>query len=122
MAPPRAQRGEFLSEERITEGLAAKDRMRRLYSEWFNEEHGDCECWVYHRKPRCSYRMCKDNPHLNFYCPLCGEVTCGMKRQGEWIVIPHYKEDKEALLKGFRSHFGKPCRGGPEDGKADRAP
>ena len=106
----------------IDDSIALKDRRRREYTEDFQREHRDCDCYVWHRKPRCNYRMCKDNPHLNFYCPSCGEVTCGMKRQGEWIVIPHYREDIETHLKGQRaSYFGKPCRGGRVD-YGDRAP
>lgn len=106
----------------IEEGLAAKDRMRRMLGDWFREEHGECGCLVYCKRARCTLRMCKDNPHVRFYCPLCGEVTCGMRRQGNWIAMPHYKEDKEILLKGGRSFFGKPCRGGPVNYPEDRAP
>lgn len=100
-----------------------RDRMRREYAEQFDQDHGDCECFAWHRKPRCNWRMCERNPHLNFYCPRCHEVACGMKRQGQWIVLPHYKEDIDSHLAGrYAGMFGKPCRGGPVDYDKDRAP
>lgn len=109
--------------DEVTEGLATKDRMRRAYYDWFNVEHEGCECFEFDRRPRCTYRMCKDNPHLNYYCPTCHEVACGMRRQGEWIVLPHYRNDVEALVKSQRAPvFGRPCRGGPVDRVKDRAP
>lgn len=107
----------------INAAIREKEKQTSAYTRMFFEEHGDCECLCYHRKPRCNRRMCKDNPHLSFYCPSCHEVACGMKRQGQWMVMPHYREDKESWLKGQRgSYIGKPCRGGPVDRDKDRAP
>lgn len=103
--------------------IRSKHEQHLAYTRMFFEEHGDCECLCYHRKPRCNKRMCKDNPHLNFYCPQCHEVACGMKRQGGWIVLPHYKEDVQGhLAKGSGRLFGLPCRGGNVDYDKDRAP
>lgn len=69
---------------------------------------------------RCG-KLDPDGAHGRYYCPLCDEVTCGMKRQGEWIVLPHYRNGSEP--DGGRGYVhGAPCRGGPIDPKEDRAP
>lgn len=54
--------------------------------------------------------------HFRAYCPRCHEVHCGMQRQGEWIVTPHYSQDPN------RRHGRNPCLGGPIDPTEDRAP
>lgn len=64
---------------------------------------------------RCN-KLCRDNPHFRFYCPGCHEVTCGMKRHGEWLALPHYRRT------GVERVPNTPCRGGPVDEKEDRAP
>lgn len=72
---------------------------------------------------RCA-KLCRGNPHSRYYCPLCHHVTCGVKRQGEWIVLPHY--EKSARERAYRNDEyaveSKPCRGGPVDEREDRAP
>lgn len=70
--------------------------------------------------------MCKSNPHVRFYCPRCHEVQCGLKRQGKWIVLPHYRVDVQGIIErnGTR-HLGKdtrPCVGGDVDYSKDKAP
>lgn len=50
------------------------------------------------------------SPHFRFYCPKCDEVTCGMKRHDDWIVLPHWRNGKDT------------CLGGQVDGEKDRAP
>lgn len=64
---------------------------------------------------RCG-KLDKEHAHARYYCPRCHEVTCGMKRHGEYIVIPHYRKD-------IGERIGtKTCLGGPVDPKEDRAP
>lgn len=65
---------------------------------------------------RCG-KLDKESAHGRYYCPRCHEVSCGMKRQGEWIVLPHYRRDHEE-----HSRAGRPCQGGPIDPREDRAP
>lgn len=64
---------------------------------------------------RCG-KLDPDGAHGRYYCPLCHEVTCGMKRQGEWIVLPHYRNGPAGRMDRV------PCRGGPMDPKEDKAP
>lgn len=64
---------------------------------------------------RCG-KLDKEGAHARYYCPLCHEVTCGMKRQGEWIVLPHYKAGPHGKMDRI------PCIGGPIDPREDRAP
>jgi hypothetical protein len=88
--------------------------------------------WFARCKGACRKTMCINNPHLRFYCPRCSEVHCGVKRQGEWIVQPHYRVDVEAAAGNAQNirhgvlQTGKfntrPCRGGPVDKDKDRAP
>ncbi len=65
---------------------------------------------------RCG-KLDKEGAHARYYCPKCHEVTCGMKRQGEWIALPHYRNRDD----GMRG-TGRPCQGGPIDPREDRAP
>lgn len=81
----------------------------------------DCgECEEKHsRQPckgGCRRIVCKNNPHRRFYCPRCKEVHCGLKRQGRWIVLPHYRNDGTGVI------ANTPCRGGDVDYEKDRAP
>lgn len=64
---------------------------------------------------RCG-KLDQEGAHARYYCPRCHEVTCGMKRQGVYIALPHYRNADD----GTRT--GKPCRGGEVDPKEDRAP
>lgn len=64
---------------------------------------------------RCG-KLDPDGAHGRYYCPLCNEVTCGMKRQGEWIVLPHYRNGPAGRMDRV------PCRGGPMDPREDKAP
>lgn len=65
---------------------------------------------------RCG-KLDKEGAHARYYCPRCHEVTCGMKRQGEWIALPHYRNRED----GSRG-AGPACLGGPINPKEDRAP
>jgi hypothetical protein len=69
---------------------------------------------------RCG-KLDKEGAHARYYCPRCHEVTCGMKRHGEWIALPHYRNGEEPLNRHGRTDR-KPCVGGPIDPKEDRAP
>lgn len=86
------------------------------------------ECGGEHVKTRCKgacrRTMCINNPHARFYCPLCHEVHCGMKRQGEWIVQPHYRVDVTQIVTQSKilKDASRPCRGGPVDYEKDKAP
>lgn len=64
---------------------------------------------------RCNNHM-KDGLHYRYYCPKCHEVACGMKRQGVWIVVPHYRSEDHSRV------ATRPCIGGAVDEKRDRAP
>lgn len=52
-------------------------------------------------------------PHLRYYCPRCGAVTCAIERYGNLVVKPHYHGPQ-----GRR----ETCLGGTVDRKEDRAP
>lgn len=69
---------------------------------------------------RCGKLTDDETPHGRYYCPLCHEVTCGMKRHGEWIALPHYRSGDEPHGRGYVK--GAPCRGGPINPKEDKAP
>jgi hypothetical protein len=66
---------------------------------------------------RCG-KLDKEGAHARYYCPRCHEVTCGMKRHGEYIALPHYRRGPEEGIRGQQ----KPCVGGPVDPREDRAP
>lgn len=59
--------------------------------------------------------MRNDGAHFRYYCPRCQLVACGMKRQGQWIVLPHYKP-------GWGAISDATCLGGEVDEREDRAP
>lgn len=65
---------------------------------------------------RCG-KLDKESAHARYYCPRCHEVTCGMKRHGEYIVLPHYR--RTDLLDSMARTT---CLGGPVDPREDRAP
>lgn len=56
---------------------------------------------------------------MRVYCPACGEVTCGMKRHGVWMGLPHYRSTR---AEGTKLKKEKPCLGGTIDPETDRAP
>lgn len=65
---------------------------------------------------RCG-TLTSEGAHTRFYCPRCHQVTCGMKRQGQFIVLPHYTKDNPEARTST-----KPCLGGSVDPELDRAP
>lgn len=67
---------------------------------------------------RCGNKGADAGRHPRYYCPLCGQVQCGMKRHGVFMVVPHYKR-RSSDEDGWKS---SPCRGGPVDPREDRAP
>lgn len=66
---------------------------------------------------RCN-KLQRDGVHRRYYCPKCHEVTCGMKRHGIFIVLPHYRGDPSFPVAIATSC----CPGGEVDEKEDRAP
>lgn len=104
--------------ERQMAGCSCGDPLcgyKELSIDWKCDECGE-EHWRA-RCRRCWERMCDTAPHFRFYCPKCGEVVCGTKRQGQWIVRPHYRH-----VAGEGPFNTKPCVGGNVDPKEDRAP
>lgn len=89
------------------------------------DEDGNCvDCGDSHyrrwcQRWGCNYSMCDTNPHKRVYCPLCGEVTCGMKRQSQWMALPHYRREPR---EGEHQAEKIPCRGGNVDYEKDKAP
>lgn len=64
---------------------------------------------------RCG-KLDMNQDHMRVYCPRCAEVTCGGKRQGDWMAFPHYRNGPKGRMDRI------PCIGGPIDPKEDRAP
>lgn len=71
-----------------------------------------------YRRTYCR-RCSQEGEHVRVYCPACGEVTCGMKRHGVWMGLPHYRSTR---AEGTKLKKEKPCLGGTIDPETDRAP